>query len=307
MPAFSVSKSVEIDVSIEEVYAYLRDFNDWPVWSPWLICDPECQVDYATDGKSYSWVGEFAGQGEMKLVNEHAPMQLDYDLKFIKPWKSQADVSLNCERADEGTRVTWSMDSKLPFFLFWMKGMMINMLGMDYDRGLRMLKEQLEKHRVSSHLEFKGIESVAGCQYIGIKRECRFEEMEQVMDKDFAKLRNQVTEAHLEPKGPYFTTYKKWQLSKGVVSYEVCCPVAAKPLHFPDGVIFGSRPAVRAYQVEHTGAYQHLANAWSAAMMRSQSKLFKQSKKVMPFEQYLVMPEDAEENQTVTLVCLPVR
>lgn len=308
MPAFSVSKSIEVAVPAVEVFAYLRDFTNWPVWSPWLICDPECKVDYAADGDSYSWVGKFAGQGSMRVVAEdETHHKIEYALEFVKPWKSKADVTFLCESLGSSSRVTWSMHSKLPFFLFWMKGMMTSMIGMDYDRGLAMLKEQLEHKRVSSHLEFKGVQDVPACYFVGMQRECSFEEMPKLMEQDFQQLVRQMTEANFEPAGPCFTSYTKWEVSKGRVNYEACCPVEAEPLHLPAKMISGYRPALSAFQVEHTGSYAHLANAWSAAMMRSQAKVFKQSKKVMPFEQYLVMPEEGGEQGTVTLVSLPLK
>jgi len=51
------------------------------------------------------------------------------------------------------TRVTWSMQSSLPFFLFFMRKSFENFVGMDYDRGLRMLKEQLESGKISSRID----------------------------------------------------------------------------------------------------------------------------------------------------------
>jgi hypothetical protein len=52
------------------------------------------------------------------------------------------------------------MDSKQPFFQFFLKGMMTSLIGMDYERGLRMLKDYVETGSVPSTLEFPGIQEI---------------------------------------------------------------------------------------------------------------------------------------------------
>ena len=41
------------------------------------------------------------------------------------------------KRAGLAPELTWTMDSSLPFFLFWMKKSMEGFIGMDYDPGLK--------------------------------------------------------------------------------------------------------------------------------------------------------------------------
>ena len=73
MPRFSVSRTILIQAPLQTVHATVRDFKQWPVWSPWLIAEPDCRVTYADDGKSYTWDGRITGSGEMEVVNENAP------------------------------------------------------------------------------------------------------------------------------------------------------------------------------------------------------------------------------------------
>ena len=64
------------------------------------------------------------GSGNMNVTAENAPQSIDYDLTFLKPWKSRAKVRFELERKGDGTKTTWFMESSLPFFMFWMKKMM---------------------------------------------------------------------------------------------------------------------------------------------------------------------------------------
>ena len=187
MPKTHVSRSQEINAPIESVFNILNNFNQWQPWSPWLICEPEATVKVDDDSKYYEWEGRRIGSGNMRITNENPNSSIDYDLTFLKPWKSQAKVRFNLESQGEGTKATWIMDSSLPFFMFWMKKSMEAFIGMDFDRGLNMLKEYAEDGAVNSKLEFVGTGAYPGCQYIGIKRECNVDEVGTLMSKDFEK------------------------------------------------------------------------------------------------------------------------
>ena len=63
------------------------------------------------------------------------------DLTFLKPCKSQAKVAFYLKEEGASTQVRWTMDSVLPFFLFWMKKSMEAYISQDYGRGLRLLKD----------------------------------------------------------------------------------------------------------------------------------------------------------------------
>lgn len=73
----------------------------------------------------------------------------------------------------------------------------------------------------------------------------------------------------------------------------------------PEGFVLRELPAVNAYVVKHTGAYRHLGNAWSAGMLRARQNVFKQSKKVYPFEVYLTEIDSVPDSEVVTEVYFP--
>ena len=154
MPAFNVHKSIVIDAPVSQVFATVRDFKTWSKWSPWLIADPECTLNFDTDDEGYSWDGPVAGSGAMRIEEALTNQEIRYDLTFLKPWKSTAKFQLEFEEAEGGTEVNWKMQSSLPFFMFFMKGMMVAMIGMDYTRGLAMLKDFVETENVPSVLTF---------------------------------------------------------------------------------------------------------------------------------------------------------
>ena len=166
MPSFSVHKSVVIRSDPETVYAMLRDFKRWPSWSPWLVTEPDCPLKFSPDVSSYEWDGRFVGSGRATISGESAPEHISIQLAFQRPWKSNAEVEFLLSTDLEGTRVTWTMKSAVPWFLFFMRSMMEALIGMDYDRGLSMLKDRLETGNVPSRLEFVGVQDSPAVRYV---------------------------------------------------------------------------------------------------------------------------------------------
>ncbi|WP_428776071.1 SRPBCC family protein [Vibrio sp.] len=71
MLTYTVSRSIQIDKSPTEVIDYLSDFTTWPKWSPWLIMEPNCRVEFSSfqqqPGAVYGWDGRLVGEGRIEL------------------------------------------------------------------------------------------------------------------------------------------------------------------------------------------------------------------------------------------------
>jgi hypothetical protein len=152
MPKTHVSRSIEIASSPEEVFAYLEDFKKWPQWSPWLILEPDCTLDFSDDGSTYTWEGNLIGSGEIERSTLHSPVSMTCELRTAKPWKSNSTVGFSVKKSENGSLVSWTMDGSVPLPLFWMKPMIQGLVGMDYVRGLHMLKDLCETGKVPSSM-----------------------------------------------------------------------------------------------------------------------------------------------------------
>ncbi len=306
MPKFSLSRSTIIDAPIETVYSRVRDFKQWPTWSPWLIAEPGCKVTNAEDGRSYSWEGNIVGSGEMEIINEDPNRKIDYRLTFLKPWKSLASVSFDFQDKGGSTGATWSMSSSLPFFMFWMKNMMVALIGMDYQRGLNMLKDYIETGTVPSKLEFPGVSQFEGGSYIGIRTSCPIADIGNQMEKDFKTLGTAIETCGINRSGNPFSIYHKYDLVKGITEYTSALPVTSAPEKVPSGLFVARMDSCDTYRIIHIGPYRHLGNPWSAGMMYGRNKVFKQSKKIDPFEVYENDAQEIPENELATTIHFPV-
>lgn len=306
MPKLFVDRSIQIDAPVADVFAKLNDFNHWQSWSPWLIMEQGAKVTVSDDAKSYSWEGNRIGAGQMAITSEEANKKIQYDLEFLKPWKSQAKVWFDFAESAGGTKVTWYMDSSLPFFLFWMKAKTNAYIGMDYDRGLNMLKDYVETGSVPSELNLKGVETFGPANYVIKKTSTTIEDMPGDMQKDMGTLMEWAAN-NGGYEGYPITVYHKFDFVNRKVTYSTGLPVKDLPANPGNGFATMSIPAIQTYTVEHKGNYKHLGNAWSTGMNLSQNSVFKGSKKQHPFELYISDPRETDPNENVSEIRFPIK
>ncbi|MEO1255413.1 MAG: GyrI-like domain-containing protein, partial [Bacteroidota bacterium] len=191
--------------------------------------------------------------------------------------------------------------------LFWMKKMMKAYVGADYERGLDMLKAQVENDEVPSKLEFIGNKTFEGCKWIGIKTNCLIETVGPQMQADFGVLRSFASDNKELTEGQVMTIYHKWDIPNGKISYTAALHVKDFPeeLHHP--MIKGEIPQLDTYVLRHIGRYHHLGNAWSTLYNMLRNKELKTIRKVPPFELYLNNPENTEEKDLITDVYIPIK
>ncbi|TDF35804.1 hypothetical protein EYS14_20665 [Alteromonadaceae bacterium M269] len=307
MPAVHVTKSIQINAPVEDIYATLTDFHQWRAWSPWLIMEPEASLNVAEDNQSYAWEGDRVGAGNMSIVSENKNKLITYKLNFLKPWKSTADVQFALEPSEQGVKVSWSMDSSLPFFMFWMKKMMIAFIGMDYERGLRMLKEVIEDKEIKSSLDFKGSNAFEATNYIGVKVSCSLDDMADTMKSAFESLGKYMDGKADLKNGDPFTIYHKWDMVKRNATYTSAIPIKSIPADIPASMISGKIPTTNVYTITHTGKYEHLGNAWTTLYNMQRSKEIKCAKGIHPFEVYRNDPCEVDAKDLVTDVNFPLK
>lgn len=305
MPKLNLVRSILIPASLVDVYDKISDLNHWTSWSPWLILEKGVKVEVKKEGKFYSWEGDLTGAGVMEIMNEVANRSVFIDLTFLKPWKSKAKITLNLSEENGQTKVDWIMDSNLPFFLFFLKNMMAAALGMDFERGLRLLKDYVVDGVVHSYPERVGNADYPGCKYIGISGESSFESLASDMSTHFSNL-SSLTLNDMKVLGAMSITHE-WDMIKRKTRYTAALIVEDHPQKNPSGFVVGEIPATKIHSVLHKGPYDQLGNAWSLQSMLLRNKVIKHNKKIDPFEIYLNSSLDTSPNELLTDVCFPIR
>lgn len=311
---FTVERSIEIEKDVATVYAKLADFKTWRDWSPWLSQEPDCAVHVSANpgqpGHGQEWNGEFIGSGNMRLIGAKENETLEYDLFFLKPWKSHSQTGFRLETSGQNTRVTWWMKGTVPIFLFFMRKMMSVYVGGDYERGLEMLKAYLEDGRVPSLTQVGDVSAREGFYYVGFRHTCSVAEVGPAMGHDFEHLGELVKDGKIPPGKFGFSIYHKFDMVRDVVEYTSGFGGPTEPdvpgVTDQPGLVTGHLPAHRALQVSHTGSYRFLGNAWSAAMGCARS-LHKVNKKLDMYEVYINNPGEVDDKDLKVEIYLPVK
>ncbi len=310
--AYNVTRDVRISKPLNEVYLKTLDLRLRKEWSPWACMDEACTMSYEGDGTKegdlFAWDGEFIGSGSMKITQIDANRRIDHDLQFVKPFKSKADVRLEFQDNGNETQVSWIMDGKMPAM---MKSMIVGWVGMDFERGLSMLKQWIETGEVLSKSVPEGQVSREEVHYVGRRAECSLDEISSSMESSMTALCNRISEKSIEPANAPFCIYKKYDITARTCEYVMAIPVSQLPSQGSLGSeaswVIGTLPRHQAFKVNHIGSYKNLGNGWATGFNRLRTLKMKPTKALPPYEVYVNDPEKTPEAELTTEIYWPLK
>lgn len=151
---YSVEKSVRIHRPVEEVFQFVKYLRNQDRWTKWNQMDPNIKKTFqGEDGKigfRFGWESEKrqvgAGQQTITAIDENEVVYTR--LEFFRPMKSESDAYIRTVAVDDTTTdVFWGftgeMNTPRNVMLLFMD--MGKLVGKDFEEGLAMLKEVLEK------------------------------------------------------------------------------------------------------------------------------------------------------------------
>lgn len=310
MPAYDISRAIEIQCAPAQAYETVADFRTWTTWSPWLLADPQAKVttspQVATVGSTYTWDGPVVGAGELTHKVLVPGKRIEDELRFVRPFKSVCRTSFEFAPSPTGTRVTWDMHGSLPWFMFWMVPMMKTFIAMDYQRGLSMLRDLIETNHIPSRCVVHGKKGIGPIRMAGIADRCSVFEVGNSMETAFNRARAEFQRLGLPTDGDMISVYTKFRMAAGQFDYisgwtiPANCDVPASALKT------WTLPAGPAFQVDHIGSYSHLGNAWSVANQLVRHQKLKQQR-TGTCEIYRTTSPDTPDNDLLTEIYLPLR
>ncbi|RTL36541.1 MAG: polyketide cyclase [Candidatus Melainabacteria bacterium] len=149
--SFIVQRSIIINAGPESIYPFIADFHRWTSWSPYERLDAKMEKSYSGSqsglGAKYLWDGnEKAGAGTMEIIEATQPSKVVIKLDFSKPFEGHNVAQFRLEPKDRTTSVSWSMSGESSVMMKF-AGLFMNMdelIGKDFEIGLRTLKEEVE-------------------------------------------------------------------------------------------------------------------------------------------------------------------
>jgi uncharacterized protein YndB with AHSA1/START domain len=151
---YSVGKEVIINRPKAVIFDYLRLLKNQNKFSVWASMDPNMRSEFrgtdGTEGFVSYWNSENknVGKGEQEILKIVAGERIDYEIRFIKPFKSISWANMTTKFVnDNQTRVHWEFNGKMkyPVNLMLLFMNMEKMVGNDLEKGLQNLKTILEE------------------------------------------------------------------------------------------------------------------------------------------------------------------
>ncbi len=154
--AFTCQRSIVIAAPAATIYPHIDNFHQWTAWSPYEKLDPNAQHTYSGPdsgvGAHMAWSGNSKMGAGSTTITRVVPNELiEIELKMIKPFACVNQVQFQLAPQPSGTQVTWHMTGRNNLIAKAM-GMVINMdnlVGKEFEEGLRNLKSLTESNRAA--------------------------------------------------------------------------------------------------------------------------------------------------------------
>ena len=152
--SYSVSCEITINQPKQLVFEYLKLLKNQDNFSKWALMDPNMKKEFrGVDGRIgfiSTWDSEQknVGKGEQEIIKITEGEQIDFEIRFIKPFAGVAAAFLATRSLSEKeTHVRWGFNSKMnyPMNIMLLFMNMDKMIGNDLSTGLANLKSILEK------------------------------------------------------------------------------------------------------------------------------------------------------------------
>ena len=149
----SINRSILINKPLPEVFEYIRILKNQDYFSVWASKDPGMKKEYigvdGTVGFVSAWDSQMkdVGKGEQEIIKIIDGERIDYELRFLKPFKTTNQASFSFKSINESsTIVTWGFTGKMkyPLNLLLLLRDIEGMMALDLQNGLDKLKVLLE-------------------------------------------------------------------------------------------------------------------------------------------------------------------
>lgn len=301
--SYTVAVSQTLPAPVKRVVEAIEDFEQWPLWSPWLLHDPNASLQFDRPrklGGSYSWQGRRIGAGRITHSARPDPHTLHMQLQFLRPFKASAKACFEVQaQGDPQSQVRWSMSGKLPIFLLAMKATLQDLMRKDFELGLARLAGVLNPQAPHPRIEFAELAERASFHALSQRQTTTLQALPQVFAQAMPMLKAQAGDACTQPP---LGVYHRIDAKTGAVDLEVAYPVAAD--HPGATLVRGGHY----FRVILKGDYRFLRLAWHAAYGQARMRKLKWDARSPALERYLSDPATtADSNDWLTELYLPVR
>ncbi len=150
--AYTVSRSLLINATADKLHPIINTPREFERWSPYSAKDPQMKNSYSGPSSGVGARNDFVGnsqvgEGSVEIIRSTASSEVAMKLTMRKPFQAENEVVYSLKPQAGGTKVTWAMHAKQPYFVKVMSLVlnMDKMIGSDFAVGLGKLKALAEK------------------------------------------------------------------------------------------------------------------------------------------------------------------
>ncbi len=304
--SFRVRRELEIDAPLETVFDAVVDFKSWPEWSPWLMHDPDTDLEYGENYRQedgyYSWDGKLVGAGRLTHVSIKPGSRINQQIDFVRPFKASNQVNWEFEAREGKTLVSWEMHGDMPFLLRFMTAKMEPMIGRDYDLGLALLNGYLNGDAPHPQLSFIGRQRLDDFSYWSIPCNGTLRQLEAARQSSIESLRA----AAAGKTGLALTLLHRFDPMATEYRAEIAIPVidSTPQSNYTRREFNGGEY----FQLTLRGAHRFLPLAWYALGSHCRMHKIKTDSSRPALEIYHDDPEATEDsNQVTTALYIPIK
>ncbi len=257
-----VKRSISIDRPAKMVYKNINSMHTFNQWSPWVEEDPNAKYEYAGPetgvGSKMAWQGnQKVGAGSQEIIevveNQMVKTELYFDGQGDDP--SWATLAIT----DQGDSVTidwiYNTDFKGNVLGRYFGMMMDDMLGPQYEKGLKKLKSLVEAQKVYD-FSMISVEDVPAQTILYVSAEANTnQDVSPVLAQAYGQIMQILADNQLEQAGMPLAITRSWDAGNWV--FDAAIPVDVDGIELPQdsAVKLGSTQAGKVVKYIQKGNY----------------------------------------------------
>lgn len=301
---YHVERYEVMKASADVIYPYLNDLEKMQEWGPWQRHDETIKNTYGDKkegiGANYSWTSENSGAGSMTITKSTPNKEVKTDLVFEGQGTSLGTYLI--EKADEGSKVIWSFDTKFSGLWIWRWFG----LGMESSsapfmtEGLGYLKEIVEakaENPPAANYTVNVVDYPAQ-QFVGKREKVSFADITAFYGKHFSAIGGMVGDKMAGmPCGLFF----EFNEEAGETDMAAAFPVT-EAIEMKEGYELINLPARSALLIDYYGPYEGSVAAHEAMEVYMKENDYTPSE-LPVIEQYITDPgEEPDPNKWLTKI-----
>ncbi|MGV6852601.1 MAG: SRPBCC family protein [bacterium] len=309
-----VERSIIIDAPKVFIFNRLNGFKSFNQWSPWAKIDPNTQYtfsgpDYGV-GARMEWTSNNpnVGNGSQEVLvsepNKHLEMALDFGPE------GQANSSWDLTDEKGMVKATWGLDIDFGHSIIgrYMGLMMDGLIGKDYEKGLKSLKQNIE---ALPHLDFSTLDAeitqTQSITTLSIRKTSATDDkaIAEELKNAYSELMQFMSDQRITLTGPPMAITHEWNEGKSWV-FDAAIPVNPELDEFNHPTIkLLQTYAGKVVKVVQRGPYSKAAETYPLAFSYLASMGLELSGN--SWEVYVNDPSQVSENEIQTDIYFPVK